>query len=115
MDELTDSDITMAATTSFNNILNQIQTSGLNYQLKITPFSAVISIKKSFVKDREGVPIWSVEKMLDMGAKNDIKVKQELDELKQKQKEYSRGLDTAFNIMEELKNSVATSKWNIIS
>ena len=38
----------------FNEILNQIQHSGLNFQLQLSPFGAVISLKKSLVKDKKG-------------------------------------------------------------
>ena len=47
----------MAASRTFDQILEQIQTSHLNFHLQISPFSAVISLKKSFVKDRSGVPL----------------------------------------------------------
>ena len=56
MEEFTDSDFNsaMCPSTTFYNILNQIQASNLNFQLQISPFSAVISLKKSFVKDKSG-------------------------------------------------------------
>ena len=57
MDELTDSDVTMMAADSFNKIMCQVQNSGLNYQLKLTPFSAMLSMKKTFVKDKNGKPL----------------------------------------------------------
>ena len=44
----------MIACKQFNEILNQIQHSGLNFQLQLSPFGAVISLKKSHVKDRKG-------------------------------------------------------------
>ena len=46
MDRITDSDVTMYAINSFNQILQQVQDSHLNYKIKITPYSAVVSIKK---------------------------------------------------------------------
>ena len=58
MEQTADSDkhpiSTMCATKVFNNILNQIQISNLNFQLQLSPFSAHISLRKSFVKDRIG-------------------------------------------------------------
>ena len=58
MQESTTSDIdrnsTMFATKKFNYILEQVQTSCLNFHVQISPFSAVISIKKSLVKDKFG-------------------------------------------------------------
>ena len=48
---------TMIASRTFDSILYQIQSSNLNFQLQISPFSANISIKRSPVKDRSGSPI----------------------------------------------------------
>ena len=48
---------TMVASRTFDNILYQIQSSNLNFQLQISPFSANISLKRSPVKDRSGYPI----------------------------------------------------------
>ena len=45
---------TMIACKKFNEILNQIQHSGLNFQLQLSPFGAFISLKKSLVKDKKG-------------------------------------------------------------
>ena len=46
--------IAEAASDVFNSILKQVQDSNLNFQLKVSPFSAVISLKKSFIKDKHG-------------------------------------------------------------
>ena len=54
MENLTDSDVTMIATKNFNSILTKIQSSGLNYSLKVSPFSAFISLRKKLVKDMSG-------------------------------------------------------------
>ena len=45
------------ASRTFDKILEIIQSSNLNFQLKISPFSALISLKKSLVKDKLGVPL----------------------------------------------------------
>ena len=44
----------MDASKAFKNILQQIDFSNLNYKLEISPFSAVISLKKSFIRDKSG-------------------------------------------------------------
>ena len=44
----------MITTRTFDNIIGQIQKSNLNFQLQISPFSAIISLKKSLVKDKSG-------------------------------------------------------------
>ena len=49
-----DSSPTMVADKQFNNILKQVQNSGLNFQLQVSPFGALISLKKSLVKDKKG-------------------------------------------------------------
>ena len=60
MDEFLDSDcnnLTMLATKSFDDILEQVRASSLNFQIQISPFSAIISLKKSLTKDKSGNPI----------------------------------------------------------
>ena len=43
-----------AASESFETILNQVKKSNLNFRMDLSPFSAVIYIKKSLIKDRSG-------------------------------------------------------------
>ena len=53
----------MLASKHFKNILKQIQISGLNCQLQASPFGALISLKKSLVKDKKGdfiIPLASI-------------------------------------------------------
>ena len=54
--EITDSDqsSTILASKLFDKILQDIQASNLNFHVLISPFSAQISLKKSFVKDKNG-------------------------------------------------------------
>ena len=49
MQEFINSDLnlTMLATQAFDDILDQIRSSSLNFHVQISPFSAVISLKKS--------------------------------------------------------------------
>ena len=56
MDEYQDSDrnLAMLASNAFENIINQIRTSNLNFQLQMSPFSACISLKRSLVKEKSG-------------------------------------------------------------
>ena len=44
----------MEAPAVFENILQQIQTSNLNFKLELSPFSANISMKKSFIRSKAG-------------------------------------------------------------
>ena len=45
------------ATETFQNVLHFIQTSGLNFKMEISPFSAAIHIKNSTLKDKKGNPL----------------------------------------------------------
>ena len=47
----------MLASKSLEHVLQQVQISSLNYQVQITPFSAFISLRKSFIKDKSGIPV----------------------------------------------------------
>jgi myosin heavy subunit len=47
----------MDATNIFENLLQQIQSSHLNFKLELSPFSANISLKKSFIRNKSGTPL----------------------------------------------------------
>ena len=49
-----DLDPTMVAKRTFENIIEHIQTSNLNFQLNLSPFSASISLRKSLIRDKLG-------------------------------------------------------------
>ena len=60
MNQINDSipnDPTMAASTAFNTILDQIRRSNLNFQMHLSPFSANISLKSSLIRDKSGSPL----------------------------------------------------------
>ena len=44
----------MVASDAFENLLKQVQSSNLNFRMEISPFSAVITLKKSLLKDKSG-------------------------------------------------------------
>ena len=52
MDPVTE--FNMATNTTFSSILNEIQLSNLNFEIKLTPFAAYITLKKSVQKDMDG-------------------------------------------------------------
>ena len=115
MNEQIDSDMAMVATASFNDILHHIQTSCLNYQVKITPFSANISIKKSFIKDRDGCPVvFSVgDSKFKSGASQSqidamkyFELEKELEKLRTKQNEYFQKLNAAYVTIANLRNII---------
>ena len=39
---------------TFQELMNRIQTSGLNYKIESSPFSAKVLLKKTFTKDLNG-------------------------------------------------------------
>ena len=53
---MTNMDVAFAnmAAKKFEDILNQIRSSSLNFRIKVTPFTAVIHLKKSITKDKSG-------------------------------------------------------------
>ena len=48
------------ATEKFQNLLRMIQNSGINYKMEVSPFSAIICIKNSLLKDQNGKPLVSL-------------------------------------------------------
>merc|ERR1712208_21320 len=52
-----DLNLTMAASELFESIIDQVRSSNLNFQIQMTPFSANIVIKKTFIKDNSGFPL----------------------------------------------------------
>ena len=68
----------MIAEKTFSNIIQQVQSSNLNFQLKLSPFSAMISLKKTLVKDKLGNIIKPVDtKILGSAANHHEIVKTE--------------------------------------
>ena len=47
----------MRASQTFDNLITQVKASNLNFQIQLSPFSALISLKKSLVKDKCGVSL----------------------------------------------------------
>ena len=45
------SDMRMLASDTLETLLNQVKSSNLNFTLQQSPFSAIVSIKSSFVKE----------------------------------------------------------------
>jgi hypothetical protein len=48
------SDPTMTASTTFEYLLSSVKSSNLNFHSHQSPFSAVISLKKTFIEDKFG-------------------------------------------------------------
>ena len=56
MEVISDSDRnpTMLASNAFENIIDKIRSSNLNFQIQMSPFSAYISLKRSLIKEKSG-------------------------------------------------------------
>lgn len=63
------SDVQKYAMSAFDDIICRVRRSNLNFQLQLSPFSAVISLKKSVVKNSEGVQI--IPEPKEIKANND--------------------------------------------
>ena len=50
-----DGNLAMMALKAYENVIDHIRSSGLNFQLQLSPFSAQISLKRSLVKERSGI------------------------------------------------------------
>ena len=89
MDEISTTDVTMLASRIFDSVLQSIQSSCLNFTMQVTPFSAMISLRKSFVKNKGGsfvLPLKSqigedVQKVKDESMINQTKVEKTEKEL----------------------------------
>ena len=72
MEKITDSDTNsaMLASNVFNKIIDQIQSSNLNFHLQISPFSAKISLKKSLIRGKAGALLLPPDRIM-LANKND--------------------------------------------
>ena len=108
MEESINSDITMCATNTFNNILHEIQKSCLNYHLQMSPYSAIFSIKKSFQKDRSGqliLPVLDNKHCADNTCVDTKyrELQQEVEKLVKKHEELFSELSAAYDTIDVLK------------
>ena len=51
-EQIINSDVTMFENNTFDNILDMIQKSHLNFQLQLSPYSALIYLKKTVLRDK---------------------------------------------------------------
>ena len=118
MDRTINSDGTMAAMKTFDYILNQIQQSCLNYRLDVSPFSAIISLKKSFAKDKSGNPI--AHYPLDNEESGEAKLKlqtleDELSSIQSNYKELLNKYNAAVESMAVMEKSLKEKDYTISS
>ena len=108
MEQLINSDLdpTMVTTNAYEKILDQIMTSNLNFQIQMSPFSAVISLKKSLIKNKSGVPILppvSRHSEASEGAKN-TRLKEEIKCLRDDLTKSTENLDASNKVITDLIN-----------
>ena len=77
--EISASDMKMAASTAFTNILDQVKSANLNFHLQLSPFSAIISLKRSLVKDQSGSHLLPPPTPSDLESENRYLKKKILD------------------------------------
>ena len=53
-DYISDIDKTVMASTMFDNVIEYVRNSNLNFQLQLSPFSAHISLRRSLIKNKSG-------------------------------------------------------------
>ena len=92
-EKFTESDVTMLADRTLQQILEEINNSKLNYQLQLSPFAAWISLKKSFIKDKAGAPIFPIS--LHNTRNNNENLKNDYQMLL---KDYEHALETIRNL-----------------
>ena len=81
MDQITE--LKMAIDSTFSSILNQIQSSNLNFSMQMTPYAAYITLKKSVVKD-QNVPSPPILMLLQRAHQNIADLRYENEHLKVK-------------------------------
>ena len=62
----------MLASRTFDDIIAHIQNSNLNFHLQLSPFSAVISMKKSLIKDKSGSFLLPTSSCTPKSSQNEI-------------------------------------------
>ena len=98
----------MDASGTFQNLIHQIQTSSLNFKIEMSPFSACITLKNSFIRDRKGKAVIP----LKPHQENVRKIKPESDDTAKKlvdqeslitslKKEYEVAVNECENLVEE--------------
>ena len=108
----------MTASQAFDNLLGKVQASHLNFKIELSPFSAVIHVKKSFIKNRFGqavVPV--VEGPLEAQGVHDKKVvelEKENDMLKVKIEEKVKEAENCHGMVYKLEKEIKT-KENILN
>ena len=100
---------TMAAKLKFEEILGTIQSSNLNFRLEISPFSAIIHMKKSLVTNKFGIslfppPAYSI--LLEQEKSHNMVLSQRIVVLENQLKTLKDGYEEALLVRDEALESV---------
>ena len=120
MQQITDSDnksSTMIASNVFQEILDHVQSSNLNFQLKVLPFSAQISLRKSLVRDKTGIVLPPVSQRHDdikMLVEKNNKLQNELSILQSHHEVIVNDLTKACQTIETLENQIKEEKQPVV-
>ena len=109
-------DLKMSIDATFSSIISVIQLSNLNFSLQITPFSAYITLKKSVIKDENGVqavPLPPILFLLQQAHQSVAQHREENEQLKLKIDVVEKDEDTLVNDKEALIKAVAVSNNNL--
>ena len=96
------------AAAKFDDILNQIRGSSLNFQMKVSPFTAEIYLSKSITKDKFGnylqqnVSVYRNNKDMDDLVSKNLELEQEISNLRRSYLEVSESLAKMERELEEL-------------
>ena len=112
MEEIVNTDLTMVASRTFSDVINLIQSSCLNFHIQMSPFSAIISLKKKLVNDRDGNPKIPTSR-LDCFSGNDSqiiaqnkKLRADLDTLKKEHEQACAECIIAYDTIRKLQNEL---------
>ena len=108
---------TMLASENFDAILDQVKASCLNFQIQVSPFSAMISLKKSLIKDKTGqllLPpnrrvVVPSDNMTVLNEKN-IKLEKDVNVLTKMHEEVAKDCEKAKEIIKSLKKTLLESE-----
>ena len=108
---------TMLASQNFDAILEQVKSSCLNFQIQVSPFSAMISLKKSLIKDKTGKLILPPDHRVVVQSENmrilndrNIKLENDVANLTKIHEEAAKDCEKANEVIKSLKKTLLESK-----
>ena len=106
----------MTASQAFENLLKKVQASCLNFKIELSPFSAVIHVKKSFIKNRFGqavVPVVEGSEAQGVYDKKVVELEKENDMLKVKIEETVKEAENCHGMVNKLEKEIKTKENNL--